>query len=114
MVGSSINNGDERAGEREVSSEFVSDMETAEECKLDFVGDLVGAGESSKGSLPTRGPLVVLRGSGARVDGLRVCFEAISVTIGSRNAQMLLLLLQINLVLTGYLSCIRFHNIEAS
>ena len=77
-LGSSIVNGDGRPDERVASCGFVAGKDSAGEAALDLTGEVIGVFELDKGSSSSSGPFVVLRGSGARVDGLRVCFELIS------------------------------------
>ena len=83
---SSIVNVDGGPDERSASSGFVAGKDNAGDAALDLAGEVIGVFKLDKGSSSSSGPFVVLRGSGARVDGLRVCFELIS-TVGHKQRQ---------------------------
>lgn len=66
---SSVIIGDGSPEGRNPSSKFMSGTESAGEATLDLTGEVIVVVEFDRGS-SSSGPFVVLRGSGARVDGL--------------------------------------------
>lgn len=83
-LGSSIIIGDGSPEERNPSSEFASGTDSAGEATLDMIGEVIVVAELARES-SSSGPFVILRGNGARVEGLRVCFDAIAKNHGAQR-----------------------------